>query len=205
VQSRLDCVGEEQRAIARAQTELDAMELAHIFERRTVEAQWHGKVKLVDGLRVQADECDELLAQVARLRDAVGHGLEDCEVLATTREALTRRSAAVEAERVNRFATDPEIVFHRGNAAGKQAVVTERGEKIGARQATAAERRKGIDGGESDADALRARVRELEDETARVGTKMAQSAEVLKAEQALLDQALATLPIDQKIRIISLL
>jgi hypothetical protein len=45
----------------------------------------------------------------------------------------------------------------------------------------------------------------LEEETARLGVKMAQAAEVLRAEQAKLDEVLAKLPIDEKIRIMSLL
>jgi predicted metallo-beta-lactamase superfamily hydrolase len=137
--------------------------------------------------------------------DAIGHAKEDLQVVTTDGEVLRRRLKAVDEERVAVIEKAPEFVFQRGKVAEKQEEVEVTDERVARRREAAAANELTIDGGETDAEALRKRVLELEEEAARLGVRMAQASELLKTEEASLDAALANLPTVEKIRIMSLL
>jgi hypothetical protein len=191
-------------SVTLSQTELDDLELSNTLQRRRMEKEWGEKIARVETLRVEADERDILIAKIAREADGIAHAKENSEVLTTTREVIERHIEAVDAERAEMIAKDPEFVFRREKITERQAVADERASRIADRQEKANNLGKEVDTGVEDTNDLLKRILELEAELARLGVKMAEASEVVKAEDAVLDALLAPLPQDEKIRIMSL-
>lgn len=190
------------KQLAEETNKLDQLELENILYRNKMEKEWTEKMQKIDELRKETVVDDQTIIKVNEYNELIDQSKQQIELNTSKIDTLRRRAQLAEEERQKNIELNPEINFAKERVEGKKKKTDDKQANLDQRKRNYEETTQITNELEKNMKELLQRTVEIEKQRGEKGIEVEQAKERMMTEQELFDQALAKIPLDQKIAIL---